>query len=302
MRSVKVCSGLGLLLAVAVLAGSHAQEAAAAEQTKTFTVTADDLTAAGADFFDLTFAIGGARVTVEHTGDSAIAVQAVVTYDDFGPEPTLEISSGSSGFTASLSSGYESTGTANHALPAQRWHVVIGSYGVPTDLTVAGGGIETRMDFGGMPLRNANLALGGVAAFINFSIPTTRRVESFSVAGGGIDLDIDNIANTDFQRFSFIGGGMLANLDFRGAYASPGHSVRIIGAGSSISLAAPADAEESLTALSIGGLTIVWGNGWRRFPGFFFYKHFETTGYGNAAVRLDFELITAGALVTVNRN
>ena len=296
-------AGLVLLLTAALFVASEVPEAAAAQQTKTFTITPEDLINAGGNFFDLTFAIGGARLTVEHIEDSTVAVQATVTYDDLGPAPKLDISSGSSsGFVALLSSGYDDSSNSSHYNPfPQSWHVVIGSYGVPTGLTVAGGGIETNMDLGGMPLRSASLALGGVAAFIDVSTPTTLRVENFEITGGGLNLGINNIANTDFQRFSFIGGGVRANLDFRGAYTSPEHSASIIGAGSLISIAVPKDAGESLAALSAGGLTMVLGRGWRRFPLFFLYKNFETTDYGAAAVHLDFELLTAGALVTVNR-
>jgi hypothetical protein len=292
-----------LLIAALLFVVQDAQEAAAVQLTKTFTITTEDLDNASADFFNMTFAIGGARVTVDHSDNSSVVLRATVTYDDFGPEPKLDMSSdNSTGFWATLSSGYETAPMVYYIPFPQRWNVVLGSYGVPTDLTVLGGGIETVMDFGGMPLRRADFTLGGVSAFLNFSIPTTRRVESFSVACGGIDLEIDNIANTDFQRFSLTGGGSMANLDFRGTYASPDHSVRIIGAGSLISIAVPDTAGESLTALSAGGLTLVRGSGWRRFPNFCFYKEFETTDYDDAAARLDFELITAGALVTVKRN
>ena len=158
------------------------------------------------------------------------------------------------------------------------------------------------MDFGGMPLRNINLALGGVSATIDFKVPTTRRVESFMVEGGGMNLDINRLGNTDFQSFMLTGGGMLANLDFSGAYVSPEHDVKIIGAGSRISISVPEETGQALDALSVGGLTIIMGDGWKRNINFFFYKNYESSNYETADATLDMQLISAGSFTTVTRD
>jgi hypothetical protein len=127
-------------------------------------------------------------------------------------------------------------------------------------------------------------------------------VESFMVEGGGMNLDINRLGNTDFQSFMLTGGGVLANLDFSGAYISPEHDVKVIGAGSRISLSVPEETGQSLDALSVGGLTIITGDGWKRNINFFFYKNYESSNYETAGATLDMQLISAGSFTTVTRD
>ena len=302
MRTLKSLAGLGLLIAAAVLISGGMHQAAAAQKTEAFIISRSELEKSGATLFDLSLAIGGARVNLVQSDNSDIILKAEITYNDFGPVPKLQTSAAGSLFSATLSSGDESSYMMPHSPSVQTWRVEIGSYSVDTDLMVAGGGVESDMDFGGMPLRSINLALGGVSANIDFKVPTTRRVESFMVEGGGMNFNINRLGNTDFQSFMLTGGGVLANLDFSGAYGSPEHDVKVIGAGSLISIFVPEEAGQSLDALSVGGLTIITGQGWKRKINFFFYKNYESSNYETADATLDMQLISAGSFVTVTRN
>jgi hypothetical protein len=302
MRTLKSLAGLGLLIAAAVLISGGMHRAAAAQKTEAFTISRAELEQSGATLFNLSLAIGGARVDLLQSDNSDIILKAEITYNDFGPVPKLQTSAAGSLFSATLSSGDESSSTMHQSPSVQTWRVEIGSYSVDTDLMVAGGGVDSKMDFGGMPLRNINLALGGVSANIDFKVPTTRRVESFMVEGGGMNLDINRLGNTDFQSFMLTGGGVLANLDFSGAYISPEHDVKVIGAGSRISLSVPEETGQSLDALSVGGLTIITGDGWKRNINFFFYKNYESSNYETAGATLDMQLISAGSFTTVTRD
>ena len=302
MRTLKSLAGLGLLIAAAVLISGGMHQAAAAQKTEAFIISRSELEKSGATLFDLSLAIGGARVNLVQSDNSDIILKAEITYNDFGPVPKLQTSAAGSLFSATLSSGDESSYMMPYSPSVQTWRVEIGSYSVDTDLMVAGGGVESDMDFGGMPLRNINLALGGVSANIDFKVPTTRRVESFMVEGGGMNLDINRLGNTDFQSFMLTGGGVLANLDFRGAYGSPEHDVKVIGAGSRISISVPEETGQSLDALSVGGLTIIMGQGWKRNIDFFFYKNYESSNYETADATLAMQLISAGSFTTVTRD
>ena len=302
MRTLKSLAGLGLLIAAAVLISGGMHPASAAQKTEAFTISRAELEQSGATLFNLSLAIGGARVDLLQSDNSDIILKAEITYNDFGPVPKLQTSAAGSLFSATLSSGDESSYMMPYSPSVQTWRVEIGSYSVDTDLMVAGGGVESDMDFGGMPLRNINLALGGVSANIDFKVPTTRRVESFMVEGGGMNLDINRLGNTDFQSFMLTGGGVLANLDFRGAYGSPEHDVKVIGAGSRISISVPEETGQSLDALSVGGLTIIMGQGWKRNIDFFFYKNYESSNYETADATLAMQLISAGSFTTVTRD
>ena len=302
MRTLKSWAGLGLLIAAAVLIAGGMHPAAAAQKTQVFTIRSADVETSGATLLNLSLAIGGARIDIIQSDNSAIIMKAEITYSDFGPVPKLQTSAAGSLFSATLSSGDESSYMMHHGPTLQTWRVEIGSYSIDTDLMVAGGGVEGSMDFGGMPLRNINFALGGVSATIDFKVPTTRRVENFMVEGGGLNLDIKRLGNTDFQSFMLIGGGLLANLDFSGAYGSPEHDVKIIDAGSRISISTPVETGQSLDALSVGGLTIIMGPDWQRKRDFFFYKNYESSNYATADETLDMQLISAGSFTTVTRD
>lgn len=302
MRTRKSSAVLGLLIAAAAFIAGGMHPAAAAQKTEVFTISRADLEQSGATLFDLSLAIGGARVDFTQSDNSDIILKAEITYNDFGPVPTLQTSAAGSVFSATLSSGDETSRMMHYRPFVQIWRVAVGSYSLDTDLMVAGGGVECDMDFGGMPLRNINLALGGVSANIDFKVPTTRRVESFMVEGGGMNLDINRIGNTDFQRFMLTGGGVLANLDFSGDYGSPVHDVKIIGAGSRISISAPEETGQALDALSVGGLTIIMGQGWKRNINFFFYKNYESDNYETADATLAMQLLSAGSFITVTRD
>lgn len=290
------------LMIAAVLVLGQALPAAAAETTETFTLTRADLENSNAALLGLTLAIGGANVTVMQSDNSDIILRAGITYDTRGPKPELRTTTAGTTFSATLSSGYESYYRIREFPYVQTWSVVIGSYSVDTDLTVAGGGVEATMDFGGMPVRNINLALGGVQAQVDFSTPLSRRLETFMVEGGGINLSIDNMGNTDFKRFQLTGGGILGVVNFRGAYGSPDHSIMVVNAGGTLVMSVPEAAGATVDALAVGALVLPTGSGWQTLGNFFFFLNYQTGNYATADVRLDMEVIAVGTVVTLAHN
>lgn len=296
----KISTVCVVLLAAAFVC-SGAQRARAAQVTKTFTITRADLDNASATVFNLALAMGGAQVTVTQSGDTDTVLKADITYNDFGPVPSLETSSSGGLFSATLSSGFDDS-DVDHGMPfAQTWNIEIGAYDVDTDLLVAGGGVDSTMDFGGMPLRSVNLALGGASANVDFSEPTSRSVNTFMVEGGGMNLDVNRLGNTDFRTFMLACGGALVNLDFSGAYGSSIHDARVICAGSIINVSAPSTVGQSLEALYVSSLAVVWGTDWQRHINLFFYKNYQSENYGSADASIDMQMLAAGSLMTVRR-
>lgn len=272
----------------------------AAEQTATFTITKDDL--GSADEFDLSFNIGGAQVTILHTDDELVIVQAVVTYDSSGPDPDMNTASSDGTFKAVFSSGYETYFNYNQFPGIQEWNISIGAFDVDTDLTIAGGGVEGAIDLGGLPLVSCNLAMGGVGVDIDFSTPTTRQVEKIDVTGGGITLVMNNIGNTDFVNFAMVGGGFIADLDFQGEYNGEQHNVSILGAGNKIKITVPSNTGEKVDIIAVGALATVSGSGWETIRKLFFFQNYITGDYESQGVTIDLDLKVAGSLVTIDRD
>jgi len=288
-----------LLVSLAVFLLTVPAQAPAAQETKTLEITKNDL--GGPGEFLLSFTLGGARVTVTPSADENIIVRAVVTYDSSIAEPSLSTSAQADTYSAEFSSGF-TVDRDYDGYPLQEWDITVGAFDVDTDLTIAGGGVGGDIELGGLPLRSCSLTMGGVDTDIYFSTPTTRQVEELFILGGGMNIGVYEIGNTDFQDFRMIGGGFIASLDFEGAYESAQHDVRIIGAGNRLRITVPSDAGEKLDVLAVGALVDVTGSGWERDRYLFFFQDFVTSDYSSQPVKLDFDMTVAGSLLTVDRN
>ena len=275
---------------------AFSQVSSAATVTKTLTVSKTDLLNATA--FSLSFSLGGAQVNFTRSDSEDTIVEAVVTYDDARPAPALTTSSSGGSFTAKFTSAIESD---NDQVPEiEKWEITIGSFDIDTDLGINGGGLAGSMELGGLPLRKCNFNLGGVSMDINFSTPTTRQVEKLSIQSGGIILTMSNIGNTDFGEFQLLGGGYTGTLDFQGTLTSLQHKATILAAGSTLKLSVPPDAGEKFKIISVGALVSLPGSGWNK-KGLFFVKEYTTDDYASRNIKLDFDLLAAGALVTIAR-
>lgn len=265
--------------------------------TKTLEVTKEDLV--NATSFSLSFAIGGAQVEIVKSDDEDIIVQAVVTYDNTAPEPTLTTDTSNGIFSADFSSGDDMFPSPISGF--EEWTITIGKYNVDTDLALTCGGVSADIDLGGLPLRSCILTLGGVTMDVDFSVPTTRQVESISITGGGIVLTMSHIGNTDFRKLSFLGGGGIVDLDFQGAYTSEQHNATILAAGHLLGISVPSDAGERAQVLSIGMPISIQGSGWEADFSLFFYQRFTTSDYTTQNVKIDIDVTTVGTFGSIIR-
>ena len=265
--------------------------------TKTLEVTKEDLVSATS--FSLSFAIGGAQVEIVKSDDEDIIVQAVVTYNSTGPEPTLTTNTSNGIFAADFSSG-------DDIIPApisgfEEWTITIGSYNIDTDLALSCGGVAATVDLGGLPLRSCILSLGGVSMNVDFSTPTTRQVENISITGGGIVLTMSNIGNTDFKKLSLLGGGGVVDFDFKGAYTSEQHNATILAAGHMLGISVPTNAGERAEIFSIGLPIAFQGSGWESDFSLFFYQRYTTSDYTTQNVKLDIDVTSVGTFGSIVR-
>jgi hypothetical protein len=293
MKKLLPATVMALLLSVLVPAsGVYAD-------TTSLTVAKDELLASGATRFSLSFILGGATVNITPTEDEDIVVEAVVTHSSIRPAPTLRTDAFGEEFTARFTSGHQVE--PDLITTVEEWDVAIGMYDVDTEFTLTGGGIGGGVELGGLPLTDCTVTLGGASIDIDFSSPTTRRVESLNVEGGGITLSMSGIGNTDFEEFSLFTAGSIAHVDFGGAYLSERHTISMVGAGNTVAARVPSDAGEEVSALSIAAPVIVTGSGWETRRWSFIFKSFVTSDYASQDAKIDMNLIQVGSAVTIDR-
>ena len=273
------------------------------ETTSTFVLTKDDVNNVNAEDLTLLFKIGGARVNISQVNDNDTIVKAVVTFDSDDAGPTFRTSESGSTFTAEFVSGngvdrFDRFGFSDSI---ERWEITIGNYDTDTDLTINAGGATGNIDFGGMPIKDCMLNLGGASLDIDFSSPTTRQIDNFVINGGGINISISNIGNTDFKRLNLLGGGNNVKLDFRGSYESERHDVAVTSAGGLMNIVVPSNAGEKLNVFSIATLVTAEGQGWERTFNSFISKNFITDDYSEQETKIDMNITGVGSIISVNR-
>lgn len=289
------------LIVIGIAAMFLINTVATAEQVvETLTLTAADLSSANTEELKLKFQLGGSAVSISQGNSTENIVQAIVTYDSDDFKPTLRKDNSGGVFFATFSTGFE-VDDIDVPDSIQIWKIIIGQYETDTDLTIDGGGITGSTDLGGMPIKDCLLNLGGAALEVDFSSPTSRQVDKFTINGGGIKLSVFNIGNTDFKEFNMAGGGNLTDLDFNGTYNSERHDANIVGAGSKISITVPTDAGEKISALTIATPMTIDGPGWEETAKSFIKKGFITDDFDMQEVQLDFDITGVGSIITIDR-
>ncbi|MCP4717373.1 MAG: hypothetical protein GY868_19800 [Deltaproteobacteria bacterium] len=278
----------------------------AAELTKTLTLTKSDL--GTSDRLNLMIAIGGAEVTVSRSNDTSFVIQAVVTYEDDWnePQPYLNTSENAgtvnATFGTSISYPFGSHNDHYDYWPEiQEWDITIGAYDVATDLGLAMGGAKGDLDLGGLPLESCTFTIGGANLNVDFSSPTTRQVQRITIEGGGIQLDMSNIGNTDFGTFQMIGGGNAVDLDFSGTYTAKNHDIMLIDAGSLTDIFLPPEVGAQADILSIAAFTSVRGDSWKTEYHLPFSQKYTSDDYSTSDIVIDLSQISIGSMGTLYR-
>ena len=273
------------------------------ETTSTFMLTKDDVNSANADVLKLIFKIGGARVNITQVNDNDIIVKAVVTFDSDNTGPSFRTSESGSTFTTEFVSGndLDRFDSFDFSDSIEKWEITIGNYDTNTNLTMNAGGATGNIDFGGMPIKDCILNLGGASLGIDFSSPTAKQIDDFVINGGGVNISISNIGNTDFKRFNLLGGGNSVDLDFSGSYESERHNVTVTSAGGLMKIVVPSDSGEKLNIFSIATLVTVNGVGWERSFNSFISKNFITDDYNEQETKIDMNITGVGSIISVDR-
>lgn len=287
---------LALFLACIFLFGISNAEAF----EKTLQLMKQDVVDSGAIQLDLEFAVGGAEVTLVQSLDEDIIAEAVVYYTEEDLEPTLTEDVENDTYVVRFRSGII---TGLYPPDTEhRWEIRIGRYDMDTDLELNLGGVVAEVDLGGMPLHNLRLALGGVYLDLDVSTPTTVRVENLVVNNGGSLAFLNNIGNTDFERFVLQEGGAVTSIGFHGAYSAGEHQVRMSGGGGVIEADVPMDAGTSLLVQSVVSPVRVTGPGWTCVGCRPLNKTYITDDYDVQEVKIDIQATAAASVLTIDRN
>lgn len=95
------------------------------------------------------------------------------------------------------------------------WDVMLNNR-LPMRLEIDAGACEAEIDLGGIPLTDLSLSIGATSGSIDFSKPNPERMRLLEIDAGASSLDVEGLANANFDELEFSGGAASCELDFRG--------------------------------------------------------------------------------------
>ncbi len=195
--------------------------------TQTFEITRNNLL--DATRFSLKLSLHGASIRIVRSDNEDTIVRAEISYNEKLMKPLFKTRSSGNTFIATFKSGFRILPYNNTNI--EEWTVTIGNYDIDTDLTIICDRTTADINLGGLPLTTCTLRLYTGNINVDFPVPTTRSIDKLTITGGGMNLAVSNIGNTDFQVFNLAGLTGSTTLDFNGSYSSPEHNVRLITVG-----------------------------------------------------------------------
>jgi hypothetical protein len=94
------------------------------------------------------------------------------------------------------------------------WDLKLGS--APMDLTVEAGAYKGQMELGGLALTSLSVKDGAADNQLSFSEPNTEEMSMLRYETGASNIQIDGLANANFNTLVFQGGAGNYDLDFSG--------------------------------------------------------------------------------------
>lgn len=156
---------------------------------------------------------------------------------------------------------------------------------VPTDLSLAFGAGDARVELGGLALSRVRVQTGASQTEVSFTRPNRVAAREVRIDAGAAELRVNGLGNTRASRFEFSGGVGSATLDFGGAWSGNATARIEMGLGSvrlrlPRSLGVRMTKDSFLTSFSPSGM-VKRGNAW------------YSRGYDQARYRLDVSISAA---------
>ena len=160
---------------------------------------------------DLNLSFGaGKMVLLPNSGSDLVSGTATYNVTDFKPEITVD------DFSVSLKQGnlkLDAVPTIDETIKNE-WSLAIKS--VPIDLEIKAGGYSGDFEFGGLAIQDLHIADGGATVKLKFSTPNTETMNSFRYETGASNINMEKLANANFQTMIFQSGAGNYTLDFSG--------------------------------------------------------------------------------------
>ncbi len=117
----------------------------------------------------------------------------------------------------------------------------------PYSLTIETGASESKLETGGLPLREMALLFGAGKADLAFSAPNPERMERLKIALGAGAVEVIGLGNANCAELVVEGGAMSCCLDFAGQMRAATNA-RISTAMASVELRVPVELAARLTS------------------------------------------------------
>jgi hypothetical protein len=160
---------------------------------------------------DLNLSFGAGKMTLlPNPGDDLIAGTVSYNVTDFKPE--VEVSE--NGVTIKQGNlKLNAVPTIDETIKNE-WNLAIKNH--PIELNIKAGGYSGDFEFGGLSLSNLSISDGAANVKLKFSTPNTNAMNSLRYETGGSNINMEKLANANFQTMIFQSGAGNYNLDFSG--------------------------------------------------------------------------------------
>jgi hypothetical protein len=160
---------------------------------------------------DLNLSFGAGKMTLlPNSGADLLSGTATYNVTDFKPEITVDE------YSVSLKQGnlkLDAVPTIDETIKNE-WSLAIKN--TPIELAIKAGGYSGDFEFGGLAIKDLHIADGAATVKLKFSTPNTELMNSFRYETGASNINMEKLANANFQTMIFQSGAGNYTLDFSG--------------------------------------------------------------------------------------
>ena len=160
---------------------------------------------------DLNLGFGAGKLTLlPNSGQDLISGTVSYNVADFKPELIVDE------YSVSFRQGnlkLNAVPTINETIKNE-WSLAIKNY--PIELDIKAGGYSGDFEFGGLAIHDLHISDGAATVKLKFSTPNTVEMNTFRYETGGSNINMEKLANANFQTMIFQSGAGNYTLDFSG--------------------------------------------------------------------------------------
>jgi hypothetical protein len=160
-----------------------------------------------------TIRFGAGRLTLA-SADQDLLISGTARYRAESQKPIIS----SEGDSVTLRSGGDglSLPFPGRGRIGSEWNLVL-ARGIPTNLDLEAGAVDSRIDLGGLDLRTVRIRQGAANLRLSVSSPLAGNLDSFDFEGGASDSRIDGLGNTGARNLHLKSSAGNFELDFSGS-------------------------------------------------------------------------------------